>query len=70
MVNSNKVNKVIDILMKRDHMTKDEAEKLVADVRAEIDEVLEDTGSYDDVEDIMYCELGLEMDYIFDVMYV
>lgn len=63
-----KVNKVVEILMRRDDMTQQEAENLLKQVREEINDVIED----DDpaaVEDIMYTELGLEMDYIFDVLY-
>lgn len=70
MANVKTINKVVDILMKRDNMSKDEAEQLFNRVRNEIYEVLEDEGGYDDVEDIMYCELGLEMDYIHDILYV
>ena len=62
------LNKVVKILMSRDNMTQEEAEHLLKNVREEIDEVLAD-GDYESVEDIIYTELGLEMDYIFDILY-
>ena len=68
-MSNTKVNKVVEILMSRDNITQDEAEHIFKNVREEINDILEDGGSYDDVEDIMYCELGLEMDYIFDILY-
>ena len=68
-MSNTKVNKVVEILMSRDNITQDEAEHIFKNVREEINDILEDGGSYDDVEDIMYCELGLEMDYIFDILH-
>ena len=62
-----KLNRVVAILMSRDGMTQEEAEHLVNQVRREINEVAEE-GDYDAAEDIMYSELGLEMDYIFDIL--
>ena len=64
-----KINKVVEILMRRDDMTQQEAEHLLNRVREEINDVIED-GDPAAVEDIMYTELGLEMDYIFDILYV
>jgi len=61
------INKVIGILMKRDDMTLEEARDLVADVREQIEDAVAD-GDYEYAEDIMLSDLGLEMDYIFDVL--
>lgn len=63
-----KTNTVVDILMRRDDMTQEEAEHLLEQVREEINDLLE-AGDTECVEDVMYTELGLEMDYIFDVLY-
>ena len=55
------MNRIVKILIERDDMTVDEAEKRVSEVTNMI---------YDDpesAEDIMMDELGLEMDYIFDL---
>lgn len=63
------MNKVVEILMNRDNMTRKEAEKRVEEVRGMLHEAIEyNGGDYDDVEEIMYCELGLEMDYVMDLI--
>lgn len=59
---------IIEILMDRDGMTEDEASSHLTYVRELIDEAIAD-GQFDEVEDIMYSELGLEMDYIHDLLY-
>lgn len=61
------MNKVVEILIERDKMTKENAEKRIAETREEIYEAM-DAGDIDYVEDILMDELGLEMDYIFDVL--
>lgn len=59
------MNNVVAILMKRDRMSRAEAVALVTEVR----EMIEDAGGdYDEAEQIMIDELGLEMDYIFDIL--
>lgn len=58
------MNKVVEILMKRDGMTKSEAEELVDKTREEI--LAADPF---EAEDVMYDMLGLEMDYIMDILF-
>lgn len=55
------------ILMDRDDMTAEEAEDLIADVREELAFAIE-TNDFAYAEDIMYGDLGLEMDYIFELL--
>ena len=55
------------ILMDRDDMTAEEAEDLIAEVKEEI-QIAAENGDYELVEDIMYGDLGLEMDYIFELL--
>ena len=55
------------ILMERDEMTAEEAEELIAEVKEEIQIAAQD-GDYALVEDIMYGDLGLEMDYVFEFL--
>lgn len=55
------------ILMERDEMTEAEAEELIADVREELAFAME-TNDFAYAEDIMYGDLGLEMDYIFELL--
>lgn len=56
-----------EVLMQRDGMTEEEALDLMSDVRSEIYDAISD-GDFDLAEDLMYGDLGLEMDYIFDLL--
>ena len=53
------------VLMERDGLTEAEAKEERKRARAEFYEALED---YDDVEEMLMCDYGLEMDYIFDLI--
>ena len=55
------------ILMDRDNMTAEEAEDLICAVREDI-QFAASNGDYELAEDIMYGDLGLEMDYIFEFL--
>ena len=59
---------ILDILMNRDGMTQEEASDLINGVRCEVYNILDNGGSYNDIEELMYSELGLEMDYIHDIL--
>ena len=63
-----KMNRVVSILMKRDGYTKEEAIEIVNDCREEMQEAIAD-GDYDLAEDILACDLGLEPDYIMDILF-
>lgn len=63
-----KMNRVVNILMKRDGYSKEEAIEMVKDCREEINEAIAD-GDYDLAEDIIACDLGLEPDYIMDILF-
>lgn len=56
------INPVVKILMDRDDMTEFEAMELLSEVR----EMILDNS--DSAEDIVLSELGLEMDYILDII--
>lgn len=60
------MNRVVKILMERDLMDRHMAENRVAEVRQMIMET--DLQSYSEVEDIIADELGLEMDYLMDII--
>jgi len=64
---STKINPIVKILMSRDNLTREEAENQLNYVREQMDDAIA-AGDYGEVEDIMYDELGLEMDYIFDII--
>lgn len=61
------MNRVVEILMKRDNMTEKEANDLLDVVRNDIDVCLAD-GDFDGVEDVIASMLGLEPDYIPDII--
>ena len=62
------MNNVVKILMNRDGVSAKEARALVEETREEINDVLSSGGSYDEIEEIIADNLGLEMDYIFDLI--
>ncbi len=59
------MNRIVEILMRRDGVTKNEAEAMLREAR----QMARDC-SYDpeETEEIMYSELGLELDYVFDLL--
>ena len=57
------MNKIVEILMRRDHMSQADAEDVLNQA---VDEL--EANGYQDGEDIMMETLGLEMDYIFDLI--
>lgn len=61
------MNKIIKVLVERDGMRVNEAKDYFEDVFRSIETAIMD-GDYDSVEETMTEELGLEMDYLFDVL--
>ena len=59
-------NPIINVLMKRDNMSKEDAVSKFKEVRSMVREAVNE-GSYSEAEDIVANELGLELDY---VMYI
>lgn len=59
------MNKVVEILMQRDSMTQEEAGDLLIQTRQELDDCNYDI---EESEDIISSNLGLEMDYILDIL--
>lgn len=57
------MNKVVEILMRRDSMTQKEAEELLDQTVQELE-----ANNWRDGEEIMLDYLGIEMDYLFDVI--
>lgn len=55
---------VIDVLMKRDRLTKDEAVEIVREAKELI------LQNPDEADEIMMYDLGLEPDYLEEVLYV
>lgn len=57
------------VLMNRDHMTKEEAKRERRRAHMEMLEMIEDGADYDEVEDYLACEFGLEPDYIDELIF-
>lgn len=55
-------------LMSRDGISRAEAKRQRDEARNMLYDIMADEGDYDDVEDMLACEYGLEMDYIFDLI--
>ena len=56
------------VLINRDNMTKEEAYKEYQNASEMLFDMLEDGAGYEEVEDVLMCEYGLEMDYIMDLL--
>lgn len=61
------MNSAVKVIMNRDSISEKEAEQMIEDIAEDVLIAVED-GDYDAVEDILMNELGLEMDYIFDIV--
>ena len=61
------MNRVVKILMERDGITEDEAKAEVNLFRESAMEAIED-GDYEEVEEMLMMDLGLEPDFIFDLI--
>lgn len=57
------MNNVIEILMKRDGLTKEEAKDLISETREEIM-----SNDPFEADDILMSNLGLEPDYLFEIL--
>ena len=67
MAGKKQLNPIVEVLMRRDGMEKEEAEHLMCEVRDMMYEAIEE-GSYDEAETIFEEELGLEPDYILELI--
>lgn len=56
-----KASELVQVLMDRDGLNRDEAERLVADARREVEDG-------EDPEEILHDWFGLEPDYIYDLL--
>lgn len=58
------MEEIIRILMRRDHMTREDAIDLILQTQEEIYEAIREEASYDDIQDILEYNLSLEPDYL------
>ena len=59
------MEKIINILMRRDGVTYEEAKEMYMNCKSELMDAIAGTSCMDP-EEVLACELGLEMDYIFE----
>lgn len=58
------MEEIVSILMRRDHISENEARNIVEQTYEEIQTMLQTECSITDIEDIIYYNLGLEPDYM------
>jgi hypothetical protein len=59
---------IVETLMKRDGITRSEAEAIKRDAKAELEEILENGGGLEEAYDICYDHFGLEPDYLDELL--
>jgi hypothetical protein len=60
---------MIEVLMERDGLSREEAERQVEDTSSRIwDELDYEDCELEDLEDILYGDIGLEPDYLLDIL--
>lgn len=59
---------IVKTLMKRDGISRSEAEALKRDAKAELEEILESGGGLEEAYDICYDYFGLEPDYLDELL--
>ena len=57
-------NDIVNILVRRDGITRGEAFEIIADCKDEIDNIIADGGTLDELENTIEFWLGLEPDYL------
>ena len=60
-------NNLVELLMRRDHLTREEAIETLFTCKEDLERAVSD-GNYSDVDDIIMDDLGLEPDYLFDIL--
>jgi hypothetical protein len=63
------MEKIKDILMRRDSISEAEANKRIEAAREAIDEVVDNLGSLNECEEIVKDHLGLEPDYLDELLF-
>lgn len=61
------MNEIIEILMRRDGVSYEEAKEMYENCKAELWDAIDGTSCLEP-EDVLMSELGLEMDYIFNFL--
>ena len=62
------MNKIVDVLMRRDGLSKDEAIEAYTDFKEEIESMMDDDVSVFEIEEYFVDILGLELEYLDDLL--
>lgn len=62
------MNRIVAILMRRDGMTEANAEDYYEEVKASVESAVDEGAGLCEIEDIVLSELGLEPDYLEDIL--
>jgi TPP-dependent pyruvate/acetoin dehydrogenase alpha subunit len=63
------VDNIKDTLVRRDGISEEEAQEQVDMVTADVSEAIETAGSLEEIEDIIMNDLGLEPDYLEEILF-
>lgn len=58
-----------EVLMNRDGMNEVEANNEVNNARENLWDIIDNGGTLEDLEDMMMCDYGLEMDYLEELLF-
>lgn len=62
------MNPIVKVLMHRDELSEKQAIQVFLEAEKAINRAIADGAGYDEIEYIMMYDLGLEMDYIYDIL--
>lgn len=63
------VEPIKTVLMRRDGISEEEAQQIIDDTKEELEELLDRGGSLDEAEEIVKDNLGLEPDYLDELIF-
>ena len=62
------MDSITEVLMRRDGLSEEDAKREVDDFRADIEDSIM-SGDLEDIEDALMNDLGLEPDYLMDILF-
>lgn len=62
------MDSITEVLMRRDGLSEEDAKREVDDFKADIEDSII-SGNLEDIEDALMYDLGLEPDYLFDILF-
>ena len=62
------MDSITEVLMRRDGLSEEDAKREVDDFRADIEDSIM-SGNLEDIEDALMYDLGLEPDYLMDILF-